>query len=86
MRKYLTSIAWTACGAACSTAFAHPGHGDTAHFFLGGPHEAQDAHQWLSHPLAAVALLLASVLVLTVSVARARSQGLPRPRRNGSDG
>lgn len=81
MRKYLTSIAWTtAVSAACSTALAHPGHGDTAHFFLGGPHQAPVARELISHPLFALALLLASALVLSVTAARARSPRAPRHR------
>ncbi len=86
MRKWQTKLVRTAAIAAAfipASGWAHPGHGDTAHYFLGGAHAGPDAHELLASPLFAVALLIVSAGVLCAGTlrARARSLKLPRPRR-----
>lgn len=81
----IASTIAAACTLAWSTARAHPGHGDAAHFLVGGAHEGESAQQLLAHPLFAVALLVASVLALTVTSAVARARSRKPPRRATRD-
>jgi hypothetical protein len=79
MRKFLTAAIFIpVCG------WAHPGHGDTAHYFLGGQHGDRGAHELLANPYFAAALLVVSTGVLCASLLRARTRArslkLPRPR------
>jgi hypothetical protein len=79
MRKFLIAVTFIPVGA-----WAHPGHGDTAHYLLGGTHGESGAHEWVANPYFAAALLLASAGVLCTSALRARTRARslkhPRPR------
>jgi hypothetical protein len=79
MRKLLFAAMLIPVGA-----WAHPGHGDTAHYFLGGTHTVSGAHELIANPYFAAALLLASAGVLCTGALRARTRARslkhPRPR------